>query len=145
MAYSDPDSAALQKLETDATKRASAVDAADSLIDNALASSPLGYVVPVDVTAISDATVKARVTALLDELSTSLAAWHLTRGHAGAPQKVKKDWEKARNFLDQIAKGRAEFSGVPRSSATGTRIGVVGDQGPDFPQSLYDCADRMLQ
>jgi phage gp36-like protein len=144
LSYGDVDAAYLQGLSDSTTERQAALDKATAEIDSAIASSPRQYVTPVDLTAITETDgLRDQVTALLDSLAESLAAYQLSRSGAGTGRKVQKDWDAARSFLGAVARGSREIHGLPRRSGQ-AHVTMVGGHPGDFPDSLFGAADTMF-
>lgn len=110
-------------------------------IDSVAASA--GYVVPLDLDTIVSLDLKAKLQALLAVTTTTLAAWSMVGGTAGASEGLKLAYDKASAWLKSIRKGEAELLGLSKSAKSARvsgRVGVV--LGDDDLDRLLNKVDR---
>lgn len=127
MAYAEPTETLLRmagEVESDVT---AALDAGAHDIDAALRSAPASYSAPVD-TSVLTTVDGVRLVAKLREVNTALAAGILSRGSGsrrGTPDKVRKDLEEARKWLERVREGKESLTALVPLSAGGS-VAVVG-------------------
>lgn len=110
-------------------------------IDSVAASA--GYAVPLDLDTIVSLDLRAKLEALLAVTTTTLAAWSMVGGMAGASEGLKLAYDKASAWLKSIRKGEAELLGLTKtgkSARVAGRVGVV--LGDDDLDRLMNKVDR---
>lgn len=110
-------------------------------IDSVAASA--GYAVPLDLDTIVSLDLKAKLQALLSVTTTTLAAWSMVGGTAGASEGLKLAYDKASAWLRSIRKGEAELLGLAKTAKSARVAGRVGAVlGEDDLDKLMNKVDR---
>ena len=106
------------------------ISSASSYIDGYLAEG--GFTTPVDLSAISDAEARERLTQLLSDVCVAIVSGRIqpagTRGVGRGTEKTA-DWAQA--WLEKIASGKMSIPGL--ALRVRSRIQVVGDNTPALP------------
>lgn len=125
-AYADTTDAILRFAGNNEAEALSALSAGAHDIDAALRSG--GYSAPVDTSALTT-TDGVRLVAKLRDINLALAAGILSRGQGtrrGTPDKVRKDYKDARDWLDRVREGKELLTALVPVSGSSV-LAIAGD------------------